>query len=101
MIRSPFALILAAPLALAACDTTNAPANAPRSAGKTVSNTDGVCAASSLAGFVGQPVNDVDLAGNDPLRIIAPGMAVTMDYSPERLNVETDANGVIVRFYCG
>ena len=36
-----------------------------------------------------------------PVRVIAPGMAVTMDYNAARLNLETDARGRIVRFHCG
>lgn len=36
-----------------------------------------------------------------PVRVIAPGMAVTMDYSAARLNLETDARGRITRFFCG
>lgn len=35
------------------------------------------------------------------VRVIAPGMAVTMDYSASRLNLETDASGRIIRFHCG
>jgi hypothetical protein len=34
-------------------------------------------------------------------RIIRPGMAVTMDYSPTRLNITIDENGSIDRVYCG
>lgn len=36
-----------------------------------------------------------------PVRIVAPGMAVTMDYSEARLTVETDAAGLITRANCG
>ncbi|MEI2808282.1 I78 family peptidase inhibitor [Albidovulum sp.] len=35
------------------------------------------------------------------VRVIAPGQAVTMDYSASRLNLETDASGRIIRFHCG
>ena len=35
-----------------------------------------------------------------PVRIVRPGMAVTMDYSADRLTVETDADGVILRHAC-
>lgn len=35
------------------------------------------------------------------MRIIRPGMAVTMDYSPSRLNVEIGADGRIARIFCG
>ncbi len=36
-----------------------------------------------------------------PVRVIAPGTAVTMDYSASRLNLETDASGRVTRFRCG
>lgn len=36
-----------------------------------------------------------------PVRVVKPGMAVTMDYSEARLTVETDAKGVITRHSCG
>lgn len=35
-----------------------------------------------------------------PVRVVKPGMAVTMDYSEARLTVETDAKGVITRHSC-
>ena len=34
-------------------------------------------------------------------RIIPPGTAVTMDYIPDRLNLEVDDQGLITRVYCG
>lgn len=36
-----------------------------------------------------------------PVRVVKPGMAVTMDYSAARLTVETDAKGIITRHGCG
>ncbi|APX66328.1 I78 family peptidase inhibitor [Sphingomonas sp. gentR] len=39
--------------------------------------------------------------GARDLRVIAPGNAVTMDYRPDRLNIETDAEGRVVRLKCG
>lgn len=36
-----------------------------------------------------------------PARIIGPGMAVTMDHVPARINVVYGADGVITRVYCG
>ncbi len=38
-------------------------------------------------------------AGN--IRVIRPGMAVTQDYRPTRLNLTLDAKGRITRVYCG
>lgn len=36
-----------------------------------------------------------------PVRVISPGMAVTMDYIPARLNLEVDGRGYIFRYRCG
>ena len=41
------------------------------------------------------------LTGAERIRWIAPGMAVTMDYSETRLNVRVDDKGVIKSFTCG
>ena len=35
------------------------------------------------------------------VRVIRPGMAVTMDYRGDRLNIVVDRNGRIVRAHCG
>lgn len=35
------------------------------------------------------------------LRVVKPNMAMTMDYSEERVNVEVDDNGNIKRFFIG
>ncbi len=60
------------------------------------------CGASALQGLLGQPASVLQamrFAG--PVRVIRPGMAVTMDYSPERLNIEIDAEEIIARVTCG
>lgn len=60
------------------------------------------CGAAGLQGFVGQ--DEAILAATTfvaPVRIIRPGTAVTMDFSPGRLNIELDARGKITRVYCG
>jgi hypothetical protein len=36
-----------------------------------------------------------------PVRITHPGMAVTMDYREDRLNIEIDEAGTIFRVACG
>jgi hypothetical protein len=36
-----------------------------------------------------------------PIRVIRPGEAVTLDFNPERINVELDAAARIVRVTCG
>jgi Peptidase inhibitor I78 family len=39
--------------------------------------------------------------GADKMRVIAPGMAVTMDFRGDRLNISYDSNMVINRVDCG
>lgn len=60
------------------------------------------CAAADLQNLVGQPETALGTLQIDgPLRIIRPGMAVTMDYSEARLNVKVDATGHITGLNCG
>jgi hypothetical protein len=60
------------------------------------------CGAAELQFLVGQ--NRAVLAAMTlpaPVRVIEPGMAVTMDYSAERLNIDLDDEDRITRVYCG
>lgn len=43
----------------------------------------------------------VETVGHGRIRYIAPGDVVTMDFRPERLNVETGEDGRIKLFRCG
>lgn len=64
------------------------------------------CGAEQYASYVGQFATDALIAqitasrGDKPMRVVKPGMAVTMDYRPDRLNVQVDEDGKIVRFTC-
>ncbi|MDP4032898.1 MAG: I78 family peptidase inhibitor [Pseudorhodobacter sp.] len=60
------------------------------------------CGAPALQYLLGQPASVLDTIPLAPAtRILRPGMAVTMDYSPERLNIEIDAGEHIIRLSCG
>jgi hypothetical protein len=60
------------------------------------------CGAAALQGLLGQPASVLQtLRFAAPVRVIRPGMAVTMDYSAERLNIEIDAAEIIARVTCG
>jgi hypothetical protein len=62
----------------------------------------GSCGASDLQRLVGQPASLLQtMRFAQPVRILRPGMAVTMDYSEDRLNIEIDGAEVIVRVGCG
>lgn len=63
---------------------------------------DASCSAGGLQHLVGQPESAFVPSGFDePVRVIHPGDAVTMDFSLQRLNVEIDAEGRIAAIRCG
>ena len=65
------------------------------------------CGSSLVQSFVGLRANDAvrqtvaERSGARNIRWIAPGQAVTMDYSESRLSAELDSDGVIVTMSCG
>jgi Peptidase inhibitor I78 family len=60
------------------------------------------CGAAARQDLVGTSVGNLD-AGSLPenRRVIFPGMAVTEDFAPGRLNVEVGPEDRITRVYCG
>jgi len=93
--------ILIAALALGACTTTQQTEDerAPALADS--------CDTSILAALVGKPFSaavEADAkkqSGLTNVRVIRPGMAVTMDFRPDRLNIDLDDKGVVTGFRCG
>jgi len=63
--------------------------------------TENACGAAELQGLVGQPASVLRTMkfGLDT-RIIRPETVVTMDYRPDRLNIDIDAGERITRVYC-
>lgn len=60
------------------------------------------CTASELQAFVGQPLSAMAVDNlAEPVRVIGPDTAVTMDYREDRLNIEHDSNRIITRIACG
>lgn len=60
------------------------------------------CGAAGLTSYVGQPVASLPAAGAwTSLRVIKPGMMVTMDQNAMRLNARVDASDKIVQLTCG
>ncbi|WP_323040809.1 I78 family peptidase inhibitor [Gemmobacter sp.] len=60
------------------------------------------CRAGHHAGLVGRPLASFDtskVAG--PVRILAPGSAMTMDHNPGRLNIHHDRQRIITQVTCG
>ncbi|MFN3845662.1 MAG: I78 family peptidase inhibitor [Paracoccaceae bacterium] len=59
------------------------------------------CGANALQGLVGQPASVLrTMKFGHETRIIRPDMAVTMDYRPDRLNIDIDAKEIITRVHC-
>ena len=90
------ALAAAALVILAACEPVVAPrppADPPM---------ENACGAAGLQTLLGQPASVLEtMRFANPVRVIRPGMAVTMDFNPARLNIEVDAAEEITRISCG
>ncbi|MFV0302295.1 MAG: I78 family peptidase inhibitor [Paracoccus sp. (in: a-proteobacteria)] len=54
----------------------------------------------SYQSLVGSNIGAITLPAGLTHRIITPGMAVTEDYNPDRLNVHVDDKGWITRVEC-
>lgn len=96
------ALAAVALATLAACSAqTPPPATMPAQPDMTPG-----CGADQLQSYVGVKATESVLAGlrdwrgAHPVRVIEPGMAVTMDYRPDRLNIELDEAGIIRKVSC-
>ena len=60
------------------------------------------CNASSFKDTIGAPVSDIPAERFPELyRILGPNDMATMDYRLERLNMLTDANGIVIDIECG
>lgn len=60
------------------------------------------CGAADLQNLVGQDVSVLSgIRFSQPLRVYRQGDPVTMDFNPERLNIETGPGSVILRVSCG
>ncbi len=65
------------------------------------------CKAEPARGLVGRAASSdvgaeaLRLTGAGTLRWIRPGDMVTMDFRPDRLNIELDAQGRVARLRCG
>ncbi len=98
-----------AALALVACGqtttgapatTTEAPATtaAPQTAAEATAQD--TCGASQYSAMIGTNVAATTFPSAANIRIVMPNQPVTQDFSAQRLNVVTDANGVITSLEC-
>ncbi len=82
---------------LTAC--TQEPGMAPPPVTPPVEN---ACGAADLQNLVGRDASVLEtMRFGQPIRIITPGMAVTMDFSPERLNILVNDAEKIESVTCG
>lgn len=99
---------------LAGCSTSTekVPASEPDSALVPVvsapkADLDSRCDADSVQNLIGKTISDElavearDDAEARYLRITRPNQPVSMDYNSQRLNIDTDDNGVIKQLSCG
>jgi hypothetical protein len=97
--------IALAALLLAACAPQ--PASTESRPDRTEPNPSGECDATRAQSLIGNQGDAalgreaLDRTGARTLRWIRPGQAVTMDYSPQRLNIELDARDRVKGFSCG
>jgi hypothetical protein len=100
-------LVTAACLAaLAACGQTTAPTTtetpattaAPQTAAEATAQD--TCGAAQYSALIGSNFAAVSFPAGANIRIIQPNQPVTQDFSPQRLNVITDANGLITSLEC-
>jgi hypothetical protein len=61
----------------------------------------GDCRADEFRSLVGSNVAAISLPAGLNHRILGPDDAATMDYSPSRLNILTDRDGVVTEVKCG
>ena len=96
------AAALMIPLLLAACNAAGGQSPSPIPA-----TTEGPCRNDGLDRFVGQTATAeigtqlLEASGARTLRWGAPGMAMTMDFRPDRLTVSYDEKMVITSARCG
>jgi len=112
---APRLLPLAALLSAAACTTAAtdtppmsapvpAPVPAPWSDDDIQSGKS--CGADQRAGWIGKTATEEAIAmlrqwrGDSHVRVLGPNSAMTMDYRPDRLNVNVDAGNMITGFRC-
>lgn len=104
-------LLVAAALAaaLAACGQTTTSSETPVDAATTTAaaptnaaeaTAQDTCGASQYQAMIGTNIAAATFPSEGNIRVIMPNQPVTQDFSAQRLNVVTDANGVITSLEC-
>ncbi len=103
-IAMPFAAALS--LSLSAC-APMPPTDGPVSGGHDPSEPEQKCDAAAARGAIGKVATVAvveqarQAAGAQIARTLKPGQMVTMEYHDSRLNIDVDANNVILNVRCG
>ena len=97
-------LTACAAFALVACGQTTTPATteAPATTAQTPAAVapEDACGRSQYTALIGTNIAAATFPADSDVRIILPNTPVTQDFRAERLNVLTDANGVITSLEC-
>ncbi|MEM7739849.1 MAG: I78 family peptidase inhibitor [Pseudomonadota bacterium] len=96
-------------LALAACAASEPPADPqPTQEVPLVQETGDLetpdptpCGAEGYQRFVGQPLAAVTYPSERRVRVLRPGVMVTMEYVAERMSIHVDDDGIVTRVICG
>ncbi|EPX79642.1 I78 family peptidase inhibitor [Salipiger mucosus] len=51
--------------------------------------------------YIGQPADTIEVPEGTPYRVTAPGTVITMEHLPQRVNFQTDEDGIVLRITCG
>lgn len=94
-------LTIIALIALSGCNTGLSP-TAPPAPPLPATPQEDACGAAGYADLIGQDATALErVLIMRPVRVIRPGMAVTMDFRPTRINFEISREETISRIYCG
>lgn len=109
----PTCAMLSAAALLSACAPMNADSNPPPASPAPPAETpasptpEATCDAAKVQNHLGHTLTPAMTeqirlqAGANSVRVIAPDSAVTMDYRPDRLNIEHDARMKVLTIRCG
>ncbi|SDI19057.1 I78 family peptidase inhibitor [Pseudomonas panipatensis] len=93
---------LCAAILLAGCSSAGKPETQPAVAADA-----GRCAAAPVQALIGKPLSAALVeqakreAGAQRVRVLHPHDAVTLDYNPQRLNIDVDDRQQVLRLTCG
>ena len=87
-------------LLLAACQPTTEPATGGGQTGALPAPAADTCGAARNSDLLGRSLDEISVQPGPDLRIVEPDSMITMDLRAERLNIETDAAGRVVRLAC-